>query len=312
MIIEPEKGGLIDRMNPQPHAPNRAPPRLRPARPGPRLAPKPAPARAPMPTPAPMPKSVAVAPVEVSGELTDRPSVVTLTWNREPARLHGLLWSLSHQTLPPLEVVVVDANTNARLKRQIAAVAVQFPLARVVEAPRHDFSLAWGFNVGIKASDERARYVITTGTDMLFGSNVIGLLSKMLCDRCMILSHCGFLVQGVDVSGDVHARWAQLCMRINPNPPVKISAGALIAAPRAWWHKVRGYDEVHHPFAFADSDMWMRAKLDKVSVGFMVWGKAQVLHTWHPTSPLVAKVGGSRPDANWGIVRNPQGWGILR
>jgi len=302
MSVVPEEGGLVDRLNPKPRKPKPAPPRaIRIVLPEPKAR--------PAPEPAPGPKA---QPLEVGNAPSDALSVVTLTWGREPERLRGLLWTLSHQTRPPLEVIVVDANTNARLKRRVAAVVKPFPLARIVKAPRRDFSLSWGINVGIRASDERARYVITTGMDMLFGSNVIGLVTRMLCDRCMILSHCGFLTQGVDISGDIHARWAHLCTRIDPNPPTKISAGAMIAAPRAWWHKVRGYDEIHHAFAYADSDMWMRAKLDKLSVGFMVWRKGQVLHIWHPTSPLVAKVGGSRPDANWGVVRNPRGWGVLR
>lgn len=238
-------------------------------------------------------------------------SIVTLDWNREPERLDGLLQTLEQQTVSPLEVVVVSASPGEPQRKRIWGIVEKYPLARVVEAPRGNFSMSWGFNVGIKRTNPNAQYVLTTGVDMLFGPNVIETVLSKICDRCFCVSHCGFLKEGVKVEGDPHASWGALCGQIDPFPITKVSTGAMMAAPREWWFKVRGYDEVNHAFAFADSDVSMRMKMDGLSPGAIFWEEMKLLHVWHRLSPLVAKVGGARPNDKWGIIRNPNGWGEI-
>lgn len=245
--------------------------------------------------------------------MTTGPSVVTLTWKRDPEDLHGLLRTLHAQTLRPAEVVVVDMTpaAHAAMRQRVTDLCEEFPLARRVDAPRDKFSLSWGMNVGIRATDGGSRWVMTTGCEMLFAPNVLECLMGRIEPGCMGLSKCGFLKEGVDARGDVHARWGELLGQIHPNPPTKVSSGTLILAERAWWHKVRGYDEKNHPFNYADADVVMRGKLDGLCRVVCPWTEAQVLHPWHEKPREYWTVGSALPHEKRGIVRNPGGWGEL-
>lgn len=243
-------------------------------------------------------------------------AVVTLTRDKEPKRLRDLLWTLTHQSVLPAQVIVVDGNRKpAKTLDTYGAVepfedrVIQF---NVIAADMPEFSLSRGFNIGIKRTREDVDYVLTTGVDMLFGENVIEMVLSKLDRNSFCVSHCGFLVEDVEVKDDVFSHWDSLCKHIHPNPPVKISTGAMIAAPRKWWFDNHGYDEINYPFALADSDVTMRMKLTGLSPAAMSWAEGQILHVWHEYCQLIPKLGGAGwPNERMGLNRNPKGWGEI-
>jgi GT2 family glycosyltransferase len=167
-----------------------------------------------------------------------------------------------------------------------------------------------GINIGIKQTAEEMDTVLTTGVDMLFGPNMIETVVARAHTNAIVMSHCGFLIEGTHVPEDVYSIWDRLCGWTEPNPPVKISSGAMMAAPRKWWHYIRGYDEKRYPFAYADSDIWIRAEQCELDFEFIYWDDAQILHNWHETSELVSSLGGTHPRGlDLGIIRNLNKWG---
>jgi hypothetical protein len=94
-------------------------------------------------------------------------------------------------------------------------------------------------------------------------------------------------------------------------PPKGISGGTLILARRTWWFEVHGYDEEHHPFNYADSDVSMRANMSGLTIDTLPWGETQVLHPWHPLSPQYYGVSSAFANPKWGIIRNPKTWGEI-
>jgi GT2 family glycosyltransferase len=242
-------------------------------------------------------------------------SVVTLTWNKEPERLRNLLWTLVHQTRPPNEIVIVDGNDDALKQQDTVDAAIPFTKfqgieVKIILAHMDSFNLSKGINIGIKQTAEEMDTVITTGVDMLFGPNMIEEIAFRTQLVSIVMSQCGFLIEGTHVPEDVYSTWDKLCGWIEPNPPEKIVSGAFMAAPRKWWHYIRGYDEKRYPFAYADSDIWIRAEQSKLDFEFIYWDKAQILHHWHEKSELVSKLGGIHPKGlDLGVIRNLNGWG---
>lgn len=258
----------------------------------------------------------------MTDNMVDSISVVTLTWNRDPKRLRDLVWTLVNQTVKPNEIVIVDGNVNE--KKQADTLETILPFTNyhgvdinVILAHMDRFNMSKGFNIGIKRTSPDSKYVLTTGVDMLFGPNAIETvlikLSRARIDgNAFCVSHCGFLVKGAKLLPDIFSQWDDLRNHTNPKLPTKISTGAMIAGPRKWWFDHRGYDEIHHAFGYADSDVTMRMKMSGLEKAAMFWEEAQVLHVWHDwaiTRKQVVEVGGEKPNAAWGVVRNPDTWG---
>ncbi len=245
--------------------------------------------------------------------MTNTISIVTLTWNKKPKRLRDLLWALTHQTVMPDEIVVVDGNTDVKKQTETIAAALPFMRYRgtsvkILLAEMEKFNLSRGFNIGIKRS--ASDYVLTTGIDMVFGPNVIETVLSKMDNYAYCVAQCAFLIEGVKVPDDVYSAWKHLRERIKPKPPVKVSTGAMICASRGWWFNHQGYDEINHAFAFADSDVSMRMGLSGLQERIVCWEEAELIHVWHESSQtMVGKIGGEWPNAKWPLIRNPDGWG---
>jgi hypothetical protein len=245
------------------------------------------------------------SPVEIPASI----SVVMMIWKRDPYCLYGSLGMFSRQTVQPTEIIVVNANPDKKEAGIVDEICASYPLVRVIKAPRDAFSMSWGLNVGIKNTMEDSVYVMITGCEMLFSINAIELLVKQARPNNMILAPCGFMPEDVMIPMEPWLCWNELAGKAIP--PKGISGGTLILARRTWWFEVHGYDEEHHPFNYADSDVSMRANMSGLAVDSLPWDEAQILHPWHQLSPQYYGVSSAFANPKWGIVRNPKTWGEI-
>ncbi len=245
-------------------------------------------------------------------------AVVLLAWERDPLPLRHALTMLHAQTLFPREIVVVNTSYTTKNAHAVWATCAAFPLVREIVAPRPTFNLSWGLNVGLRRVSEQAHYVVCTGMEMLLSPGYLAAMSTLLDDNAARgvpgfgMGYCGFLPKSVTAGiRDPLAQWPTLLAQCPEVPPQKVATGAIMVAPRAWWHEVRGWDE-QIPFAFSDADITRRAATAGLSFGVLPWSRAQILHQWHAPSELVRTLGGTLGEhmaRKVVVVANPGGWG---
>jgi len=247
-------------------------------------------------------------------------SIVLFSWNRPATILNHSLWTLSHQSTPPLEIIVVDTSCDKKYHEDVGKLCKQYPLVRFIPGRWTRFNISRGFNVGIRAA--RGEYVATSCMELFFSASLIESLLLRVGENKMNFVRCGCLGPQVDVSAGpeyVRSHWPEYCSQIYPNI-ADISPGALICASRHWWYKVHGYDEDRCPYRYPDTDIQSRALRDGLlgpqpapNQGWpahchVPWTEAQVLHPYHPR---INDVGGII-DRQAPIVRNLHGWGDIR
>jgi len=237
-------------------------------------------------------------------------SVVIPTWNRRVNLLKRTLYTLVNQSMPPTEIIVSDTSSDEKCIKD--AKSLERDCIRVIHNPLPTFSLSRSFNIGIKHTSEESEYILCTGAEMLFGNDFLQKLFVSMDETKFAVGCCGFLPKDTKYPDSLTIGWHKLLAQVIPNTSNKMSPGTFQCASRAWWFKVRGYDE-KLPFAFVDSDILQRGKmsgLKRIEVGYNV---AQVLHQWHETSDLVGKLGGDLKyvKAQASAVRNPSGWGEI-
>src|SRR4030067_2553278 len=98
--------------------------------------------------------------VPVAGVVAMDLSVVVCTWRRSADMLLHSVHTLSDQTDPPREIIVVDTNTEAAFIQENYNALLPYPLVRLICRPRMPFNLAKGMNVGINAA--RGQYDMAT------------------------------------------------------------------------------------------------------------------------------------------------------
>jgi len=239
----------------------------------------------------------------------DTLSVIEAIWNLPGNWLDYNLMTLSSQTSPPLEIIVVNGSPDPGFFKQTEDVCAKYPLVKMVPAVHPWFNLAYSYNVAIQAS--QGTYVMATCIDKLFSHRFLEEVYRLMAPNCMVTSNSYHLPIGLDL-GDVNTlmdRWEEVYpQRIIQN---LFAIGTIMCVEREWLFKVRGFDEINHPFNYNDSDLMLRGVQD----GFGAYpivneGVAQVLHIGHP-STLYSGFGGHYPDATRPIVRNPEHWGNL-
>ena len=76
------------------------------------------------------------------------------------------LATLTEQTEPPLEIVVVNASFDKTFFAEAESVCAEYPLVRMIAAPMPTFNLSRNTNVGTRAS--KGDFVMLTAMDQLF------------------------------------------------------------------------------------------------------------------------------------------------
>jgi len=236
-------------------------------------------------------------------------SIVEAIWNLPGSLLNYNLATLTRQTAPPLEIVVVNASSNQALFAEAEAVCAKYPLVRLVAAPYMTFNLSRNLNVGIRES--RGEYVLLTAADQLFSPNLLEEVYRTMGPGRVVGSTRGDLPIGFDL-GDAATlveRWGDLLAK--SIPPQKFSPGTIICTTSEWLHRVRGLDEVRCPYNYCDSDLLTRTQMDGLQPVSLGWGPAQILHIAHPRNNALYYITSGMPDRNLPVVRNPDGWGRI-
>lgn len=243
-------------------------------------------------------------------------SIVIMTWNRPASMLENSLWTLSHQTTPPLEIVVAEVSPSEAIRQDTRALCARYPLVRLLEGSWHGFNVSRGFNVGIRNSSGQAGWVAAAGMELLFAENFLEAVARHMTPGVFIRPSCGSLWQDTDTSqGPEHVRahWEEYCGRARPYPP-HLAYGAFVCAERDWWLRMRGYDEARRPYSYPDIDIRDRAIRSGLVDTGIGWDETQCLHPYHPPSPLFYSVSGYPVDAagvDKEVIRNSDNWGTL-
>lgn len=236
-------------------------------------------------------------------------SIVEAIWNLPGSLLDCNLATLTRQTEPPLEIVIVNASSSHELFAEAEAVCAKYPLVRMVSAPYMAFNLSRNLNVGIRES--RGEYVMLTAIDQLFSANFLSEVYRLMGPGRVVGSTRGDLPAGVDIGGadTLIERWESIVALAIP--PQKFSPGTIICVSREWLHEVHGFDETRCPYNYTDSDLLTRAQMCNLATPDVGWGPAYVLHMSHPRNIPLYYTPSGMPDRNLPIVRNPNGWGQI-
>jgi GT2 family glycosyltransferase len=247
-----------------------------------------------------MPKDISIASL----------SIVMISWNRPYIEAENALLSLRNQTVQPAEIIMVDCNVKQDMN--LLTLCEEYG-TRVLWHPMETFSLAKGFNYGIKRTLETSHFVLTTCPEMLFGKRVIEKVMQLASDATIVLAPCGFLPASVKIQSakQVMESHLDLSMRVAPYPPELVSGGTIICISRSWWHSVRGYD-ITRPFNYTDSVVSHRATMSGLVEVAIKWDDvcSRILHPYHDISPLYYSLGGGWPNPyETNPVRNDENWG---
>ncbi|MCS6798828.1 MAG: glycosyltransferase [Myxococcota bacterium] len=242
-------------------------------------------------------------------------SVVVPVRDRTGTRLDNCLRSLRWQrdVGGPVEIVISDYGSDPPHAEAIDALARRHE-ARVARTPRVGlWNRSRALNVGIRAAG--APHVLCTDADMIFAPDFLATVIGVLRDepRAFVLCRCRDLPPEVPEQPWTVDDFPSLLARARWRHALGV--GACQAAARAFFERVRGYDERYVHWGYEDRDMVARAERAGLRI---VWihERTSMLHQWHPTTK------GDRP---WWrqinklrffltrrvLVKNPGGWGCV-
>ena len=235
-----------------------------------------------------------------------------LTWKqRDHAYLRCCLHTLSNQTVPPAEIIVVDQEFKGDGKTR--ALCEAYPLCKYVHAPHRVFNISWGFNVGIKHSV--GGFIITCGGEFMFSANYVATVQKYVTS----VPNIWLISENAPIPAD-----KTMEMLRHPDPDTALWWGhpytqyprglhhcGTQGAIRDWWFKVRGWNE-DYPFACSDGELWERAAKDGLNQTLIGIDEAQIFHLSHGPSKFL-RLDKKYFDTykNTPIVANPEKWGEL-
>ena len=216
-----------------------------------------------------------------------RLSVIVPVRDRSGARLDACLRSLAGQgglAAGDVEVVVSDFGSTPAHAASVAALADQHGARLVRAATTRLWNRSRALNIGIRAA--RGQLVLCTDADMIFAPNFLATVVEALAQdegrlvvcRCHDLpeAHIGGAAPSPVGGLDFAALAAAGSVRQTSG------TGACQAATRAFFERVRGYDEAFEYWGAEDDDMRHRAlhaglRMHWISDQTTMW------HQWHPT-----------------------------
>lgn len=246
-------------------------------------------------------------------------SFIAPTFERDVLYLDNLLLTLHNQTVLPLEIIIVDMNEK---DWGVQETCDKYPLARRVSAPwtgkKNLLNVAWGINVGVKATSEQADYVCANGVEMMFSTNYVEAILSAATPELLFLAPCGFLPLHAPLD-NVLEDWDELVSIAGQQerwdvPPLPWMDGTIKVTIRDWWFKYQGYDETLF-FKPMSDNMNRRAVSSGLKRHIIPFHEAQALHQFHePAWELIYE-----SEADWEyflrrcemLVTNLNGWGEL-
>lgn len=222
------------------------------------------------------------------------------------------LWQLTHQTVRPLEIIVISASPDSQYRAMVRETLEKFDLVRVIDAPQYGtFGSSYCANVAIKHSNPAAQFLCFLGAGLLFNETSIEALGERMdkhsiCEAQMALLPADYEIGEIET---LWQRWDDLVEHLDPySRTLSFAPGSLTCASRDWYFKVHGFDEINYPMAYNDSDMHRRARLSGLNLRIVPWGKMQMVHIIHPRRYALP----AYPDGHeTNIIANGEHWGEI-
>lgn len=238
------------------------------------------------------------------------------------ATLTPELWQLTHQTVDPVEILVISASPDDEFRAAVREACAEFaPLVRVIDAPQYNnptddyfgytYNSSHSFNVGIKQSSPRSKFICLLGAGLLLSKTSLEGLGEMmspgaLCEAQMALLPAEYEIGEVETLWN---RWDDLVEHLDAfSRSISFATGSLMCTTRDWFFKVHGLDEINYPLSYNDSDLHRRARLDGLVTKIVPWGKMQMVHVMHERRYQLAPYPDGR-ETN--IIANGEYWGEI-
>lgn len=221
------------------------------------------------------------------------------------------LWQLSHQTVSPLEILIICASPDAEYRAQVHETCKPFDLVRVIDAPQHGtFGTSHACNVGIKASSPGSQFISCIAAGLLFNATAIEALSEAADPRYICEAQMALLPADYEL-GDIETlwqRWDDLTDHLDEfSRSISFAPGSLSCVSRKWLFDIHGYDETNYPMAYNDSDIHHRAQMSGIALRIIPWDKMQMVHIIHERRYALPTMPNARDHTS--IIRNGDKWG---
>jgi glycosyltransferase involved in cell wall biosynthesis len=207
--------------------------------------------------------------------------------NRSADRLRATLASLRWQERPPAHTLVVSHGSSEQTDAALEALCRERGIGfeRIARA-----SDPWckpaALNHGIRQTPADVPYVMTLDADMILQPNFLSVVSDRLeraaSPGAMVLCRSCDLPETLRITRDAQAlRDSFERLRRTGRLRGRQACGGIQAAPRSFFFKVRGYDEVFTWWGEEDRDMVSRAERYGLRI-LWIEGQTSMLHQWHP------------------------------
>lgn len=271
---------------------------------------------------------------EWGGPLHPPLTIVVPVRNRFGPSLRNCLRGIELQGLKDVEVIIADFGSDQESFEKTMMVARKFNCTVYRCQVDEVWSLSIARNIGIRRA--RGVVVCTLDADCILSEGAAKKILSLHKGRAgiMVASAVEDLpVMSLDKLDAIklprdYARLKEISFY------KRQGHGALISAERAWWRKIRGFDERMRGWGAEDDDLMKRAMwahvvkvplekfkkaMSKKKDGRRMGRAYPVLHQWHPTRGPEGRAGNSE---HWkmnrailkfakGVVRNKPTWGCV-
>lgn len=222
------------------------------------------------------------------------------------------LWQLTHQTVLPLEIIVISASPDSQYRAMVREALSKFDLVRVIDAPQYgDFGSSRCANIAIKQSSPASQFVSFIEAGLLFNETSVEAIgeqmdSNAICEAQMALLPADYEIGDIETLWD---RWDDLVNHLDAySRTLTFAPGSLMCMSRDRYFEIRGFDETNYPMAYNDSDLHRRVRLAGLQLKVIPWGKMQMVHIIHERRyPLPAYPDGHETN----IIANGENWGVI-
>jgi glycosyltransferase involved in cell wall biosynthesis len=242
-------------------------------------------------------------------------SVIIALRDRSGVRLDNCLRALRWQDVDDsdVEILLSDFGSTPAHRAESLRLAKQHD-ARVIATDTDErWNKSRALNVGIRAS--RGHYVLCTDADMIFAPN---FLSTLLAaqhtegDQAFVLCQSRDLPEALTETPWALQDMPTLIARSHYRE--RQGTGACQMATRAFFERVRGYDEGYKGWGQEDTDMTFRAARAGLTHRW-VEDTTAMMHQWHPSNRGRWPVQKALNDLRYHltkrrVTKNPRSWGL--